>query len=51
MHIMIKRTLHTTGKTQICKFFCQQEEDLKIPPKKTLNSQLASISNSNVSSM
>jgi len=27
MQIMTKRTLHTTGKTQICKFSCQQEED------------------------
>jgi len=49
--IMIKRTLHTTEKTQTCKFSCQQEEDFKIPLKKTLYPQLASVSKPKVCSM
>jgi hypothetical protein len=48
---MIKTTLHTTGKTQTCKFSCQQEENFKIPLKETLYSQLASISKAKVCSM
>jgi hypothetical protein len=43
IQIMIKRTVHTIGKTQMCKISCQLEEDLKIPQKKTLYSRLAEI--------